>query len=223
MIAPCIAQQLADLALSVLITPIHFRNCGGSVRHALHTSDVRPAQEQSHRRLPRRLMQYDAAGAGTWLDSPLTCRSSCNREPRRSAKIGVTGRACDAQPTRGKRHGIPAIRPYRLEGVRDWLRLLGNQRHLRPDRRGTVRPGRALARSMPASTASIPPKPTAWASPSRRSPARSAPADATSVSSPRSASAIRKHRTAATAAARGSWPRSSRACGISTPITSTSI
>ena len=54
------------------------------------------------------------------------------------------------------------------EGLRHRLRLLGNQRHLRPDRRGAVRSARCTVRSMPASTASTPPKPMAWAFPSRR-------------------------------------------------------
>ncbi len=84
-----------------------------------------------------------------------------------------------------------------------------------------VRVARSGARSTSASTASTPPRATAWAPRSRRSARRSPAAATRPSSSPSSAWIPRQAQLSATAAASGSSPRSTRACRTSAPTTST--
>ena len=80
---------------------------------------------------------------------------------------------CPVPPvkTMRKRHGIPAVRRHGSKGFGDRFRLLGDLAApaAQSIRNSLTRP-LSVEPSMPASTASIRPRRTAWASPSRRSP-----------------------------------------------------
>ena len=95
------------------------------------------------------------------------------------------------------------------ECFRHRLRLLGNQRHLRPDRRRAVRP--AVHRALDAGIDCFDTAEAYGMGISEQALARAwARAERMSASLPRSVSAIRKRPIAATRAAPVSWPRSSR-------------
>ena len=86
----------------------------------------------------------DDMDAGPWLDSLLTCRSSLSSAAHAvPLELAIERTRYGPPQKRGNAMEYRQFGRTGPEGFRHRLRLLGNQRHLRSDRRGAVRPGRA--------------------------------------------------------------------------------